>query len=84
MRRLGLIQYATDKHGQKVKRGDRVAFYKPRWWGLFGSVRAEGTVSGVIEFYGIVNILEDGAKSWSLAWGRQGHEIERLGPPKMP
>lgn len=36
MRKLGLIKSTKDKHGKTVQRGDRVAFYKPRWWGLFG------------------------------------------------
>jgi hypothetical protein len=79
MRRLGLIPSTKDKHGRPVRRGDRVAFYKPRWWGLFGSVRAEGTVSGIIAFYETVNIFEDGAEPGTFAWGRQGHEIERIG-----
>jgi hypothetical protein len=79
MRKLGLIKFTKDKYGNTVRKGDRVAFYKPRWWGLFGSIRTEGTVSGIMELYGIVNIFEDNAEPDTLAWGRQGREIERIG-----
>jgi hypothetical protein len=78
MAKIGLAASAKDKYGQVVRKGDRVVFYKPRWWGLFGNVRAEGTVGSIIDVHMTVNIFEDDAKPGTFAWGRQGFEIERI------
>jgi hypothetical protein len=78
MAKIGLAASTKDKNGQVVRKGDRVTFYKPRWLGLFGNVRTEGTVSGIIDVYMTVCIVEDGAEPGTFAWGRQGFEIERI------